>query len=236
MIFNPKTPEQLRTSMRVLSVILPLTTVLAFASVATSYRFWNRETESDVLKPARVSAFWDTILYDGDISTESVARVKNYIDGDKDGKLTVFYIQKSNGGNAKAADTLVDLLNEHKITVVFPNDSKCSSSCVALLIHAKNREVQPTSSFGFHQGWVREHDWSFGGVYRLLVDGNWPKKADYMDDWVREISPDFLIFLEGCPSNPLRNEKPLLVPWSVITKIANHAFPSTCDQALKPPP
>lgn len=239
MIFNPfkpKTPEQLRISLRISASITCLTAVLLVTALAMNYRLRNVETEDDFLRPARVAVFGDTMLFYGDIGTNSVDKVRSYIDGDKDKEIQAFYIQKSNGGSAVAADALVQILNERNITVVFPYDAECVSSCVLLLIHAKSREVQPASSFGFHQGWRREPDWSIKGVYHLLVDGDWPKKAYYMDDWAREISPDFLTFLEGCSSKPLRNENALIIPWSIISRVANHTFSLTCDQGRKPPP
>lgn len=235
-LFKPKTPKQLIISLRISAAVSCLTTVLLVAALVIKYKMKNVETENDILRPARVAVFGDTMLFDGDIGTRSVDKVRSYIDGDKDKEIQTFYIQKSNGGTAIAADALVKILNERNITVVFPYDSECISSCVLLLIRAKSREVQPASGFGFHQGWRREEDWSIKGVYHLLADGNWPKKAYYMDDWAREISPDFLAFLEGCSSKPLRNENALVIPWSVISRVANHTFPLTCDQGRKPPP
>ena len=230
---KPRTLGQIRRSVRVYAIMACLMFGLNVAALFMYYRLRNVETDSDVLKSAEVTVLGDTILFSGDISHASVERVKNYIDIDKKKEIQSFYLAKSNGGNAVAANDLVSILNERGVTVIFPYDSECNSSCVSLLVHAKSRDVQPTSGFGFHQGWMREQDWSIKGIYRFLVDGNWPKKAYYMDDWAREISPDFLTFLEGCSSKPLRNENALIVPWSVISKVANHTFPLTCDQGQK---
>jgi hypothetical protein len=122
---------------------------------------------------------------------------------------------RSGGGSDVAARDLAGIINRLGAELVVPDQALCSSACVMLLadVAASARRISPTA-------WLRVHGLSEGGA----VDDN-----PGMAPWIRRLSANWLIFMEGCRSRPLLRRSGLTMQWQEVQRLDADPRSIDCD-------
>lgn len=145
---------------------------------------------------------------------------------------------KGFGGEAEAAETIIEAIRSTGLKPVVPDRAGCVSACVGILVESGSTEVADQGFVLFHSGRTRSrNDASACIACQILSDAvdvivgpfTPPSTTDAMQPWAKTLSPALPAFFESCAINPLATDQGMALSGAQIKAISAGVSPS-CDE------
>tara|TARA_E500000318_G_scaffold111348_1_gene129642 strand:+ start:1998 stop:2729 length:732 start_codon:yes stop_codon:yes gene_type:complete len=162
------------------------------------YQAFNVEANLFPVEGTPLKDFW--WVYDGDLTDAGADQLAQLITTQENfGWLTI----NSLGGEATAADRMINLLNNNGIKVYIHKHGTCYSACVKVLLKTdRDRRIMIDNSnflIGIHRARLGD------GIYpRYFLEkfDNESFEPTVMREWIHAYSQAVGDFLDDCPSSP----------------------------------